>query len=70
MPVNQSDCPNDPEDVAERYCMDTLPQADREVFERHVQGCRPCASVLRDTQAYVEAMRDAAQEIRKREKSN
>ena len=70
MPVNQSDCPNDPEDVAERYSMNTLPQADRDAFDRHVKLCHPCARLLRDTKAYVEAMREAAREIREREKSD
>jgi anti-sigma factor RsiW len=70
MPEKQSDCPNDPEDSAERYCMETLPPADREVFERHVQSCRACARILRDTKAYVEAMRAAAREIRARKGSN
>ena len=66
----RSDCPGDPEDMAERYCMDTLLQSDREAFEHHVHQCDPCARILRDTKAYVDAMRTAAQEIRDRERPN
>ena len=68
MPANRPECPNDPDDVAERYCMNTLPTADREVFEQHLRHCPTCARMVRNTAAYVDAMRSAAQEIRKREK--
>lgn len=70
MSVNRSDCPNDPEDAAEKYCMNTLQQVDREAFEQHVRHCQPCGRILKETEVYVQAMRAAAQEIREREKSN
>jgi hypothetical protein len=68
--MNRSDCPNDPEDVAEKYCMNALQQTDREAFEQHVLDCQSCSGVLRDTKTYIDAMRSAAQKIREREKSD
>ena len=68
MPVNRSDCPDDPEDAAEKYCMNTLQQVDREAFEHHVRQCQPCARVLKDTEVYIQSMRAAAKEVRDREK--
>jgi anti-sigma-K factor RskA len=70
MPVNRPECPNDPDEVAERYCMNTLPAADREAFEQHLRHCSICARLVKNTAAYLEAMRSAAQDIRKREKSD
>jgi hypothetical protein len=70
MAVNRSDCPRDPEDAAERYCLNTLQQVDRLAFEQHVRHCQPCARVLRETEVYVKAMQAAAKEIRDREKSS
>jgi hypothetical protein len=70
MPIKESECPNDPEEVAERYCMNTLPPAERELFAEHVRHCQPCARILRDTTAYIEAMQAAAREFREREQSD
>ena len=66
--MSRTECPSDPEDVAEHFCMHTLPPADRDWFQQHVRDCQPCARVLKDTEIYVEAMRAAAREIRDKDK--
>ena len=57
-------CPVDPGEVAEAYCMDTLDAADAAAFDEHLLVCDACWGIVEATEAYVRAMREAAQRLR------
>jgi anti-sigma factor RsiW len=57
-------CPKDPAEVAEQYCMGTLPEEAARAFEEHYVACPRCAARVDDTQQFVDAMRNAAKRIR------
>jgi hypothetical protein len=61
--VDSSMCPPDPEAVAEAYAMGTLSTDQRTAFEDHYICCERCATLLQETDAYVEAMRTAAKDL-------
>jgi hypothetical protein len=64
MPLDPARCPADPEEVAEAYCMGTLPLADTAAFGQHYIACSRCAAVVEATDQYVRAMRTAATRLR------
>ena len=57
-------CPADAEDVAERYVMESLPDADAAAFEERLLICAACRSAVEEADAYVRAMRAAAAHFR------
>lgn len=57
-------CPAAVEHVAEAYCMGMLPPRQATAFEDHYLACNDCAAVVEDAHRYVNAMRDAARELR------
>jgi anti-sigma factor RsiW len=57
-------CPPDPEAIAEAYVMGTLTADEKTAFEDHYLCCEPCATLLQETAAYVDAMRAAAKGLR------
>jgi hypothetical protein len=58
----------DAEDL-EQYSMGTSSHEDSEIIEEHLLTCEGCQNRLRDTDAYVLAMRTASQQVRWRAKS-
>jgi hypothetical protein len=56
-------CPADPEEVAERYCLGSLPRVDAVAFEDHFLTCARCASIV-ETADQFRAMKVAAQRLR------
>jgi len=59
-------CPAEVEEVAERYVMDPLPDADAAAFEEHLLTCAACRVAVEHTEVFVGAMRAAAVQFRKR----
>jgi anti-sigma factor RsiW len=55
------------EDDLERYAMRSLPARDSERLEEHLLICHQCQDRLRETDAYVAAMKAAAGKIRQEE---
>ena len=51
--------------IAEAYCMGTLPPSEGTAFEDHYITCGRCAGILEDIELYVQAMRAAAWELRR-----
>jgi hypothetical protein len=64
MPLDATRCPANPAEVAEAYCMNTLDAADAAAFDEHLLGCDLCWGIVEATEAYVRAMREAAQRLR------
>jgi hypothetical protein len=52
------------EQVAEAYCMGTLPLPETTAFEDQYIACKRCATVVEDADSYVRAMQDAARKLR------
>jgi len=52
--------PHAPEDKLEEYCLGRRPAEAVEGFETHLLVCPQCQDALRETEAYVRAMRAAA----------
>ena len=57
-------CPVEVEQVAESYCMGTLPTREATAFEDHYVTCNHCATVVKGTDSYIRAIRDAARNLR------
>lgn len=57
-------CPADQEAVAERYVMESLPDADAAVFEEHLLTCGACQAAVEEADVYVRAMQAAAEQLR------
>jgi anti-sigma factor RsiW len=58
-------CPDDPDDVAEAYCMGALDPADAAAFEEHLLVCDECRATVDAVTEYVRAIRPAAERLRK-----
>ncbi len=56
-------CRPDAADVAERYVMGTLPEANAAVFEEHLLLCDACRAAVEQADVYVRAMRGTGREI-------
>ncbi len=65
MALDPAHCPADPEEVAEAYAMDSLPEADAEAFNEHLLICSRCRDAVERADEYVRAMRAAARQVRK-----
>ncbi len=59
-----SHCPDSVEDLAEAYCMDSLPPGAARAFEEHCAVCPACATALGDADDFVRAMQEAARVLR------
>jgi anti-sigma factor RsiW len=57
-------CPADADEVAERYVMESLPDADAMTFEQHLLTCSTCRATVEEAGVYVRAMRTAAAQLR------
>ncbi len=57
-------CPPDPEEIAESYLMHRLAPDDERAFENH-SVCARCAGIVEAMDAYVVAMRRAAERLRR-----
>jgi hypothetical protein len=53
-------CPKDPGETAERVYMGRIQAVEAEAFLDHIQRCKKCRKVYRDSVAFVDAMRVAA----------
>jgi hypothetical protein len=60
-------CPIDPEDHAERYCRNEMPEEEAKEFELHCKGCPQCAAILAQ-EMFVAAMMRAARRAQPPEK--
>jgi len=58
-------CPDDPEDMAERYLLRSLPAGEAECFEEHYMVCESCAEVLSAAEDYISSMRIAGLRLAK-----
>jgi hypothetical protein len=59
--LDPNHCPADPFETAAGYIMDTLDNADAEVFEEHCLICCRCLAALEEAERYVHAMQIATQ---------
>jgi hypothetical protein len=57
-------CPAEVEQVAQAYCMGTLPLPVATAFEDHCIACERCAIVVEDADTYIGVMQDAARKLR------
>ncbi len=57
-------CPADIQQIAEAYCLGTLPPSEGAIFEDHYLTCARCSSVLEGVDQYVRAMQTGARELR------
>jgi anti-sigma factor RsiW len=57
-------CPDDPEETAEAYLLNSLPAEERARFEAHYLTCEKCADALTGAEDYVASIRAAAQRLR------
>ena len=51
--------PHPSEEVVERYCLGRLPAAESESFEEHLLICGQCRNRLRESERFVQSMRNA-----------
>ena len=61
-----SECPANPEEIAEAYVMGTMTAEQATAFEDHYIGCDTCATVLYKTADFVDAMSAAANRVREK----
>jgi hypothetical protein len=64
VPLDADQCPADPEEIADRYCMGSLDRAQAVEFEDHYLTCTRCAAIVENTQHFVKAMKAAAERLR------
>ncbi len=69
MPLDSARCPADLEDVAQAFAMELLPEGDAEAFNEHFLICPKCRAVVERADEYVRALKAAAAQIRRAEKS-
>jgi hypothetical protein len=62
--VEWSQCPRDPDAIAEAYLTGGLPQQEIVAYEEHYLGCPHCAERLQFTKEFVLAFRRAAERLR------
>jgi len=61
---DSNECPANPKAVAEDYMMRRLSKEQEAAFEDHFIDCNRCATLVRRTAEYVEAVRPAAKNVR------
>ncbi len=66
--MNDIPCHLDPEDLG-RYSMGTCPREETDRIEEHLLTCDGCQNRLRETDAYLLAMRTSSEQLRRDEKS-
>jgi hypothetical protein len=66
--MNDTPCHLDAEDL-ERYSMGTCPREATDRIEEHLLTCDGCQNRLRETDAYLFAMRTSSEQLRRDEKS-
>jgi predicted anti-sigma-YlaC factor YlaD len=57
-------CSDDPDGVAEAYCLKVLDAADAAAFEEHLLVCGECRATVDAVAEYVRAIRTAAERMR------
>ena len=62
-PCSPHPAPDDPDGVAEAYCMKALDAADAAVFEEHLLVCGECRATFEAVMEYVRAIRAAAERL-------
>ena len=65
MRLHAARCPEDLDEVAEAYVMETLDAVDAAAFDEHLLICDECWAAVEVTDRYVRAMREAAERLRK-----
>ena len=66
--MRDSGCHVDAEDL-ERYSMGTSPLEETPLIEEHLLTCEGCQNRLRETDAYLRAMRTSSEQVRREEKA-
>jgi hypothetical protein len=61
--VRPSQCPKNPDDIAEALALGRLLEEHASVFREHVLTCSRCRETLQTTEEYVRAMKAAAQRL-------
>jgi len=52
-----SDCPSDPEEIAEQYVMGHLEATQRLAFTAHLLTCEACARLVEEADLFVRTIR-------------
>jgi hypothetical protein len=54
---NANECPAEPEETGEEYCMGRLSPEDAQAFEDHCIACPQCARIAMETERFIRAMK-------------
>ena len=58
-------CPADPEEAADAYLLNRMSPGEVGEFEVHLASCSRCSQIVETTRAFIQALRDAADDSAK-----
>jgi hypothetical protein len=63
--LDPNQCPADPDEIAEAYLLHHLAPEETRAFEDHYMTCGRCAGIVADAEAFIVAMKRAAESLRR-----